>query len=109
MIVRLFLIQKSVYKARYDGPFIVTLVKSKGRFLQIQGRNGRILERNIRDVKTIHAKIKVPDERQNAVYEVQSSTIENDQLPPISRYPKLHITIRFGMDTLFREEGEMLC
>ena len=102
VMVRLFPIQKSVYKARYDGPFIVTLVKSKGRFLQIQGRNGRILERNIRDVKRIHPKIKVPDERQNVVYEaiksVQSSTIENDQLPHISRYPKRahHNPIRYG-------------
>ena len=50
-MVRIYQLQKSIYKPRFSGPFKVIDLKSSGNFIVVKNSENISIERNIADVK----------------------------------------------------------
>ena len=51
VMIRIFPVQKSVYKPRFSGPFKVINIKSSGSFITVKNNKNVLIERNIKDIK----------------------------------------------------------
>jgi len=108
VMVKILPVRKSIYNPRFDGPYPVVRVKSKGRFIVCNKGDGKLCERNICDVKL--APKPSENNRERPTYEAisapanqYSDQITQETAPTITptttnRYPTRHRLIpkRYG-------------
>ena len=109
VMIRLFPIEKSIFKPRFDGQFKVIDVKGQNKCITVIGREGEKIVRNIQDTKKVEAEVELPIKKRTIYRQVSkysSSSSASIHNSPTPRYPqrRRRQNVRYGFSPL-EEEG----